>query len=415
MPKAKVTKISETSPEYQTNIKTNQMFYGEAAVFGAEVLEGVNFIGEDASFFIPHDQDWLTREIKQSRWNLRKIYSRPEKREYVRSLYQNSAREVVKSLPPLSGAETSWEGSIIESLGVDVPSAVDNLFDPQLVSDIKYVRILKHHNDLFKKKVGDFELRKPEYQENLLKRLREASYIPSHVKQLADGRLKDTIFTLEDALTATLEERFGSFSIVNGKVSIAEQVPKDLEEHVFTHEALHALSGRTIIVRRFDGDPYGAVEHQRVGLRIYEFGKFENFRWLNEAITEELTLGLLEKEESKIYFAERYLMKLLGTNGSAVIPFELFVNAYFEDYDPSKPPGERIPEWKKLYGAINEAYAPGFLTRLDAFVKANGIVAAFETMAKDWHVIMDTETRAEKKSRVRKENTTKPKDPAEVE
>ncbi len=115
--------------------------------------------------------------------------------------------------------------------------------------------------------------------------------------------------------------------------------------------------------------------------------KNHRFHWLNEAVTETVTLNLLSRENSASYVPERELLDLLLKKGGKKLPQQLFIDAYFESYDPEKPVDEHIPAWKKLYAEINEAYRPGFLLQLDKYIKRNDVKSAIKLMKLDWETI----------------------------
>ena len=106
-------------------------------------------------------------------------------------------------------------------------------------------------------------------------------------------------------------------------------------------------------------------------------------------LTETLTQELIQDESKGSYKDERALFQLLQKQGNSPIDQKVFLGAYFENYDPDLPYGERIPNWKKLYKAINEAYTPGFLVKLDDFVKVYGVEKAVEVMRYDWKEIVN--------------------------
>ncbi len=78
---------------------------------------------------------------------------------------------------------------------------------------------------------------------------------------------------------------------------------------------------------------------------------------------------------------------MLKQNGKTQISRTFFLGAYFENYNPDLPYGERIPSWKRMCREINDAYEPGFLVKLDNYVKANGVNKAVVAMQEAWHQI----------------------------
>lgn len=125
------------------------------------------------------------------------------------------------------------------------------------------------------------------------------------------------------------------------------------EDHIRTylHEFLHALSGQTIIN----------------GCLVVRGGfRFEwrlKLNWLNEAFTEYLTLKILNKADGS-YQDQRQLFELFLTR----VDFELFKKAYFEEFDPQKLVGHRIPHWHALMAEIREKFGQWFLVNFDKYV-----------------------------------------------
>ena len=138
-------------------------------------------------------------------------------------------------------------------------------------------------------------------------------------------------------------------------------------EKVYTHEMNHLLSGRTII-------NYGRVEEgyifaQRVGLSfrrrsISPEGELKRngqaLAWLNEAVTEEITMELLGIQEGG-YPDERSSLQELYRKG---LSRRLLYEAYFEDYDVHAPEGQRVPAWKAFTKHCGEVFPDGGGIRL---------------------------------------------------
>lgn len=124
----------------------------------------------------------------------------------------------------------------------------------------------------------------------------------------------------------------------------------------YLHESLHVLSGKGW--HYIPGDKYA--------LRIYKNGlRFENlyaheaednpYSWLNEAVTEELTVKIWGKGYQR-YASERMLYRMLRDSGRSPLTNADFFRSYFEAPDLSMPPGKRMPETTRLLRKINDAY-----------------------------------------------------------
>jgi len=157
------------------------------------------------------------------------------------------------------------------------------------------------------------------------------------------------------------------------------------------HEHLHAISGRKNVLELFsrglssDNQVYITRRLPRLGASFDRSRSHpERFRWLNEAITEDINVDIkknvlkegeyFEFEDS--YDRERELFKLILAGGKQAIPAQLFYQAYFES-DTDNPAD--LKRRQELYQAISEAYgSPRFLVELDDMIKKIGIKKASE-------------------------------------
>lgn len=148
-------------------------------------------------------------------------------------------------------------------------------------------------------------------------------------------------------------------------------------KHVVFHEAMHALSGTSVITYK-EKDGKQIFAEQKVGLRLLAIGpNFEKpmpfkkdsqkktqdiyFTWLNEAVTERLTLKLLgdnipeEFEEiTEDYQIERFKLEQLIRAG---VSEELILRAYFENYglaDAEDRSKRGLPAWRQLSVKLTE-------------------------------------------------------------
>lgn len=144
---------------------------------------------------------------------------------------------------------------------------------------------------------------------------------------------------------------------------------QDQQERAFSHELVHAISGRTEQMLIDQGEISGR-RGSRLGLDLHGFSpdagrsSGSRFGWLNEAVTESVNLQLLGHADSSSYRAERAILSKLEER----IPRMAFLEAYFEHYEPSAPPETRLQGWKQLSAAFAREYEPGFLTMLDKCV-----------------------------------------------
>lgn len=175
-------------------------------------------------------------------------------------------------------------------------------------------------------------------------------------KEIATQRLNDIRVNLFDGLAASFWDAWGTFQHGTRSVLISASVPVDHLENTYSHELMHALEGVSAQVM---GGDFGVV---RSGLTLNLAT-----RWLNEAVTEDLTSSIILEAPSKTYQDERTIFDAV----TKYVPRELFYGAYFESYDPNVPVTERIPRWKELSRKVNGVFGPGFLTKIGQRIQGN--------------------------------------------
>lgn len=247
-------------------------------------------------------------------------------------------------------------------------------------------------------------------------RLVEVGQLPPVLDQVRSKIQKTACVTMDlfsgvDGKTGTSAASYGSET---QNVNIRLGGDKEFTKRSLTHEVTHAGSGRTAIgiyekegkmkrvfksLGRTRGMPperkLKSIEHTRIGLdqsgvvndtETERRLEIRRYTWLNEAVTEHVAL-LLESvpteamdaeqivnllrsnDKNQTYDEERLLLAMLLTSGKHEIPLMTVLEAYFEDYDPTKPPGTRAEKQRAMHEAFNSAYGPNFLPRLDSFIK----------------------------------------------
>jgi len=176
-------------------------------------------------------------------------------------------------------------------------------------------------------------------------------------------RLLDPLFEYED--------RGGSYR--SHIVFLSSEADVENKVSILVHESLHALSGRTVVQVTETDEEFGddtSFDHRRLGLHFSSdiwAGRQEKFRWLNEAVTEDLTVEISGGEDHGVYQHERRLLDqlsgALGPGGR-----RRFREAYFEDYDPQLNNEERIPFYRKLVRTVGAELGQDFLVNLDTFI-----------------------------------------------
>ncbi len=113
-----------------------------------------------------------------------------------------------------------------------------------------------------------------------------------------------------------------------------------------------------------------------------------SFEWMDEAITQDLTIAMYEGEFVHGGYSENMeLLNMLIGKGKEVVPSNLFYSSYFEDYDPKRNAQNQFPHGRALRERIGRAYVPGFLSMVDRYVRDHGLPETIEQMNHDWRRI----------------------------
>jgi hypothetical protein len=202
---------------------------------------------------------------------------------------------------------------------------------------------------------------------------RDSETVEKIFSKLEFGRY-DPLFTGLDAP--------GMHSTSLQAVEIASDTKIEALPHIVIHELLHSLSGTTILSEKkyTDDGEVNKVKNKKIGFSYIavdskdEMKREKIFDWLNEGVTEEISMELSGMNVGG-YVAERRKLKRLYELG---IDREIIYNAYFEDYNPDDP--ERVPHWKK------------FVAELKRIFPDLSVVEALEKVSND----VDEEIRQEK-------------------
>jgi hypothetical protein len=260
--------------------------------------------------------------------------------------------------------------------------------DGSLPDDI-YLEMLALHREAVQQETNSFNEMLPRYLEDAETRLYELFgqlNMPNLRERfrLVVPRLR---IVIRDGFVTELAERSGQYIPAKSEINVTTGLDDAQREIVLDHELLHALSGVTLLCAR-END---AIEHQRTGL-YYHRNKVGRFYWLNEGVTAMLgrkirRLGELEDTSfSNEYGYYRELIDAVMHAGAQHIDEQLLYRAYFEDYDLRHP--ARIPDWKRLNNAITLSYKPGFLIKLDRYVRSHNVIDAQKLVRKgDWKTL----------------------------
>lgn len=282
---------------------------------------------------------------------------------------------------------------------------VEDIFDADVIPDYYFIYMIQRHVWGFRARERAFKEKLPglkaDFKERMAKAIGEG-VIPL-AKQTVDRRIRQTNVRLADPLH-TRYNGGGQYKIPIGTICIVDH-PKDADENwlkrIYAHEMLHALSGRRILGETIAVVPIQEREPETIeGIPAYIshlhggffiFGEENRYYfWLNEAETTLLQMYLFNTGEDKSYGKERELLKFLLSSGTTNLDPQLFINAYFENFDPTTERGQEMPARKALFKAVRGAYNPGFLARLDQLVRTDethGIDIAIAQMKSDWKQI----------------------------
>lgn len=249
-------------------------------------------------------------------------------------------------------------------------------FNWDAIPDEVLVMMFKNHGQNIGKKLDELETSANANKNQINQRLADFLSTQGQDSEVVQKKLEELKVTFTDPMAYGMDGEAGYKTGASGIMISADASDWEYE---YTHEALHYLSGRTALLRNENW-----VDYQRTGLAIED-----RFNWLNEAITESLARSAMQRESrgGVAYSREIKLLDLLANKGISPIDRSLFVKAYFENYDADKPYRERNPQWKTLNTAINSAYSPGFLTKLDKYINEHGEDAASKQLEEDWKII----------------------------
>lgn len=205
-----------------------------------------------------------------------------------------------------------------------------------------------------------FEKYKQEFGDRIKAAIESAS-LPLDWKQ-AEERLKNVNFAICDPLTMHVEAIGGYYMVGSRTVYIPYPIKHSEFRAIAYHELFHHLSGQTTVKEEleyedYEEDPniptYVVNNYQRSGL-TYPTGQ-KAPKWINEAITEQLSRILLSNEQNLdfseasvaeffanhdgVYTKERDALSIIAAD----LDLQDLLAAYFEDAIPSEttPPLSR--------------------------------------------------------------------------
>jgi hypothetical protein len=419
-------KISPESSEYKDSVQEAQEGAGDKSVYGKNVLHAINSLRSIMRFGseenniewkekveekLNKSQQELLRQIKQEDTPAYKkdkenrfseLFSEAFSDELFINFLENNNeyKNIILGNDLIKDSVSVKDGlnKIIKENTEEYKKLLQNFTLMLINGEISplpfdmYERLLIIHGKEFNVKQKEFSEKVPKLKEdffnNSIELINKGSF-PIDTESLKQ-RIDMVVFYFNDSLTGALKERWGSYSDGHHAVYIGDNVPNDIIKWVFFHEMLHAISGQTIVgqssskaysnngpVESLDTVPENSNDiffnEQRVGLSFHIENKPElisRFDWLNEAVTEDLN-GYFANKKGGAYSMERQILYYLVSGGKKHIPFKLFKEAYFENFEPKNK--EKIPAWKELYKEINDAFEPNYLLKLDKLIKEKGL------------------------------------------
>ena len=413
-------KISRKSIEYNDSIKDRREYSTERLVWGSDTLKIINLI---------RNKEFINQELKKSQDKFLRLFSDKYWEDQVSREFRKLmeiAFDDEEFLDALQQDEECREYLLAGDDAIDYADVKKYIHDrktgvvvgetsydePYLLSEAiisghlsrmsprLYERLLRIHNANFKEKQAEIKKLFPVLRDGFLKRISERindGTVPIKYNDVI-SRIENIKYEVVDPFIARYEEVGGYFNPSTETVIIASSASVEHINQIFDHEMLHVISGRTDATDTLSEDN---IINIRTGIHYgISFGKFgedeldtltfvERFRWLNEAITEDNAMKF-NNAKAGYYRSERTLYDLLQKSGSIIIPTSIFLEAYFEDYNPDTQ--ANVPNWKILGDAISRAYQPGFLVILDKYIEKNGISNAINAMRSNWRSILENST-----------------------
>ena len=346
----KIKRVPEFSSEYQFERNKIKEYNQEnpRKAFGEFSLEIVDQYREDMRTRGVDTRDKISKIFEDYRQKLRELYSQNPLylMRFIDEIMSNSAlREKISRLIP----NPKFAMKEIVILFVTKSNTIDN----DLLEEIS-----RFHVAEFKRKSEEFKKKVPELVSNfkeIIGRAVSNGWLPVNLESVDKRIQNETTFTLFDELIQPKLANWGDYNVIEGVVRVRSTLPEEDWSHVVDHELVHSsVSGRAIIKNETKNDIFGSVTiHQKLGLGFNNYKEPQQqfiFSWLNEAVTEGITILLCGGQDSRFYVKERNILKDLISEGMSQ---ELILQAYCET-EVSEINGVRVPAWKKFIQKLSE-------------------------------------------------------------
>jgi hypothetical protein len=224
------------------------------------------------------------------------------------------------------------------------------------ISDLEFEEMVRVHILSHNEKRDEFNERLPDiladFRDSAIEAIKNG-YLPISV-DLLESRMGETKVYLADNMEM-FDDVCGTYRASTGVIKVVANPDEKRQKEDIYHEMVHTLSGRTLLLKNKIDNEKKNVEHQRIGLSfdvVDTAGAFKEkkFRWINEAVTEEIAIKLSESEDGT-YPEERKNLNVLYGNG--LLREDLYA-AYFENYDPDS--ADKVPAWKNLTTELSKLH-----------------------------------------------------------
>lgn len=280
--------------------------------------------------------------------------------------------------------------AVVEWNGKRIASALPIIERVEDLPNNLYRRILELHAVKHEQKDQGFQEEIPAMQERFVRLIKKSGLPISYEdaqKRIAQVRVivGDSIgYSVSSEILGEFDPEHDLAVISLEEISILADAPEEMKSQderrfqTYTHEMLHALSSRSVLgdVQEDDG-ALESVRVQRLGLSMEG-----RFRWLNEAMTERMTLELLGESDGS-YPKERSLLSVLLEQG---LSYACLREAYFERHEPPTS-GLGLKHWREMMNSFNQTFKQGFLVKLDNYVRDMGLDKAIKQVGSNWRKI----------------------------
>lgn len=363
--------ISERLERISTNYL--QKLYAVAHTLGASTLEayisnGLSSVNledlkkwEGFSDLYDDEDEEIDEMVLKAMGLSERVGSRKDLSEEEQDIFEQTKKVVVKEEIAGILADRFFDKTWNTEKSVNWPLSFETMFE-----------ISREHKRKIAEKEKEIQTAiEKELMPRLLDKLRKSN-LPIDIEE-ARQRLETLSFHVVDDYFAELEEIGGAYFAESNLIRIKPVTDKKYLEDIFVHEVMHALSGQTDVedispefASSYIEDPHMSsfdVTKVGVGFGSEVFNMRKILRWLNEAVTEQVSMDLYDRTEGA-YIFERELLQQLVELG---LPYEDLLKAYFENYKESD--GHKTPLAKNFFVKTNEVFGRGFLMKVDKFIR----------------------------------------------